>query len=290
MDDQLTQKAPRELETLPVRTQFLIFTLFGDYVVGHGGGIWTSSLLTLMELLDVSERAARSALSRMTRKGWIDAEKHGRRSRYRLTARGLSLMERGRERIFEPAVTDWDEHWHLIVYSLPEKQRKQRHSLRTQLAWLGFGQLSPGTWISPHNRSEQLKGVLAELDVEDHVDMFSGVYLGPAEGRELIERSWDLEALEQQYEDFLARFQSDYQTFRQDNNGIGKVDPENSFVQRFWLTHDFQSFPMKDPNLPTILLPEQWAGLTARELFDDYHRRLGAAANQFVDNVLKREE
>jgi len=46
-----------------VSTQFVVFNLFGDYILPHGGSIWTNNLLRLLELLDIGERAARSTLS-----------------------------------------------------------------------------------------------------------------------------------------------------------------------------------------------------------------------------------
>jgi DNA-binding transcriptional regulator PaaX len=51
----------------------------------------------------------------------------------------------------------------------------------------------------------------------------------------------------------------------------------------------FQSFPLKDPNLPISLLTEAWIGIRGRELFDNYHRLLGAQANQYVDEVISGE-
>ncbi|MFQ5399977.1 MAG: PaaX family transcriptional regulator C-terminal domain-containing protein [Anaerolineae bacterium] len=281
---------PSTTEYLPVRTQFLIFTLFGDYVLQRGGKIWTSSLLHLLELLGVSERAMRSALSRMKRRGWIASQKYGRRSQYYLTPRGQALLERGQERIFEPTFTDWDGQWHVVVYSLPERKRRRRHALRKELLWLGFGRLAPGTWFSPHDRRDELNEFFVELGVEGYVDMFSGIYQGPASAHDLVHRCWDLEGIAAQYHQFYNRFRSEYQecqTWQID----GKMpDLEACFVRRFWLTHEYQSFPFKDPNLPTSLLPPDWIGLVARDLFDNYHRLLGTYANQYVDAVMNDGE
>ncbi len=274
------------IEQPPVRTQFLIFTLFGDYVMDRGGKIWTSSLLRLMELLGVSERAVRSTLSRMTRKGWILPQKYGRLSQYTISARGRALLEGGQRRIFEPPVTDWDGQWHLVVYSLPEKKRRGRHTLRKQLTWLGFGHLAPGTWISPLNRRDELKPFFAELDVESYVDLFSGLYMGPASPQELIHRCWDLKGLEAQYQDFIARFEKEYLESRSLEANGRSLDMETCFIRRFWLTHEFQSFTLKDPNLPIRLLPAGWIGIRARRLLDDYRQLLGNYAHKFVDSVM----
>jgi phenylacetic acid degradation operon negative regulatory protein len=269
-------------ERPPVRTQFLVFTLFGDYVVPRGGTIWTSSLIDLLELLDVSERAARSTLSRMARKGWISASKHGRRSQYSLTARGWMLITQGEQRIFEPAFSNWDGLWHLVVYSLPERKRRLRHSLRKGLAWLGYGSLAPGTWISPHSRKVEVKNLCNDLGVNKYVEIFSGTHLGLTMDREMVQRCWDLNDLAKQYHKFIARYEKGYLECK---NGA-EVPSDACFVRRFWLTHDFQSFPLTDPNLPISLLAPDWIGFKARGMFDDYRRMLEARANAFVDKVV----
>ena len=52
------------------------------------------------------------------------------------------------------------------------------------------------------------------------------------------------------------------------------VSPETCFKTRFWLTFDFQPFPRKDPNLPATLLPVNWPGHTARDIFLQYRDQL----------------
>ncbi len=274
-------------ESRPVRTQFLIFTLIGEYILDRAGQIWTSSLLELMASLGVSERAVRSTLSRITRKGWLVSQMHGRHSRYTLTPKGKALLERGRQRIFEPAYNDWNENWHLIVYSLPEKKRQKRHALRKQLAWLGFGRLAPGTWLSAHNRPAEMKDLLTELEVEKYVDLFSGLYLGPSTTHEMVRRCWDLAGLESQYQEFVDRYRPQYLRCLRSDNGRDFMTPEECFVERFWLIEEFQSFPLRDPNLPSVLLPPNWVGYEARRVLEDYHHLLGTYANQYVDKVLE---
>ncbi len=278
---------PSGAERHSAQTQFLIFTLFGEYVLERGGKIWTSSLLYLMELLGaVSELAVRSTLSRMTRKGWIAARKVGRRSQYSLTGQGRKLLERGKQRIFEPVVTDWDGQWRMVVYSLPEDKRKARRALRTQLYWLGFGPLGPGTWISPHPPSAELENIFAELGAERHVQRFTGVFEGPISDQELVRRCWNLESLEPLYQDFINRFLPEFLECEARVREGHPLGGEECFVRLFWLTHAFQSFPFKDPNLPTSLLPADWIGITARRLFENYHQLLSPSAIRFADEVI----
>ena len=274
-------------ESRPVRTQFLLFTLFGDHVMPRGGKIWTGSLICLMDLLGVSERAVRSTLSRMTRKNWLASERYGRNSQYALTSKGRDLLEKGGARIFENIFTNWDGYWQMVIYSLPEKKRRKRHILRSQLTWLGFGCLAPGTWICPHDRRVELEWLFTELGVSAHADMFSGHYLGPADVQELVQRCWDLGDLETQYRDFIGRYQPEYEAAR--DAQLRSHSSKDCFLRRICMTHEFQSYPLKDPNLPIGLLSPDWIGFRARKLFHAYHGLLGKKANQFVDDVMNAE-
>jgi phenylacetic acid degradation operon negative regulatory protein len=267
-----------------VRTQFLIFTLFGEFILARGGSIWTSSLLSLLSHLDVGEHAARITLSRMSRKGWLSARKEGRRSQYSLTPRGWSLLVQGKQRIYEPPLKEWDGLWHIVVFSLPEKKRSLRHAFRAQLPWLGFGQLAPNTWVSPHNRKMEITALGKELGIQSHIEIFSGIHSGPSEDQELVQRCWNLPNLATQYKKFLAKFEKEYLECKSNGNNAPSLD--DCFVRRFWLIHHYQNFPRIDPNLPAALLPSDWTGFKARQLFDDYHSILEKPANQFVDEVV----
>jgi len=272
-------------ERKPIRTQFLVFTLFGEYVRPRNGTIWTSDLLYLLEMLGVTERAARSALSRMTHRGWLKGKKRGRRSQYSLTERCWALLRQGEQRIFESPFLDWDEQWHLVVYSLPEEKNRLRRTLRRSLTWLGYASLAPGTWICPHSRKFEVESVCEELGIQEYVEIFSGTHLGHTSDQDLMSRCWELSALETQYQNFVSRYQPDYFQCLSDENPKKALIPEECFVRRFWLTHEFQSFPLKDPNLPITLLPTDWAGTAARELFHNYRQLLATPADDFVDSV-----
>ncbi len=292
----MTKQAPFKLadnigdsDSAPIRTQFLIFTLFGDYVMERGGGIWTSDLLYLMDQLGISERAVRSTLSRMARKKWLTSRREGRLSQYSLTARGQALLEEGGQRIFESPFTQWDGNWHLVLYSLPEKRRAARHTLRTQLTWLGLGRLAAGAWISPHNREKELAGIFSDLKISGHVEMFCGQYQGFKTARQLVRRCWDLDDLADHYRDFIVRYEDEYRECCENHRQGRPLDPQFCFIRRFWLTHEFQGIPLKDPNLPPELLPSNWIGHAGRTLFTNYRQLLGTYANQFVDNVLENQ-
>lgn len=269
-----------------LQTQFIIFVLFGDIIGPRGGRVWTASLLQMLDVLGVSERAVRSTVSRMRRKGWLRPEREGRYSAYSLTARGQHIVAEGGHRIFEPRRLEWDGRWRQVVYSLPEKKRRLRNDLRKRLAWLGFGRLAPGTWISPHDRQAEVGDMLDDLRAREYALSFSGLRLAGGDDREIVERCWDLKGLNQQYARFLARWEPENERCSRALARGQAIAPAECFAQRFWITHAYSPFPRRDPNLPAALLPAGWLGDRAAALFRDYRELLHGESDRFIDAAM----
>ena len=108
---------------------FYVFNLFADYFELYGDGTaMTQDILHLLGLLGLSEQAARSTLLRMKRKGWLDAERVGRQTRYKLSPSGHTITQQGDKRIFEPAAGDWNGTWQLVIYSFEIIDLAFRHN------------------------------------------------------------------------------------------------------------------------------------------------------------------
>ena len=86
--DHLERLIKRFQQQRPLRTGSLIITLFGDAIVPRGGTVWLGSLIELLAPMGVSQRLVRTSVFRLTREGWLMAEKVGRRSYYGLTGAG----------------------------------------------------------------------------------------------------------------------------------------------------------------------------------------------------------
>jgi phenylacetic acid degradation operon negative regulatory protein len=265
------------------RPQAMLFTLWGDYVVKRGGELSVGSLLRIGAEFGLSELALRSVLARMSRAGWLRARRRGVRSYYSLTRRGQALIAEGTARIFRPRDEPWDGQWHLVSYSIPERERERRDEFRKRLTYLGFGSLAPGAWITPHDLRAQVGELTADLGLSPYVDQFRGFYLGPNAGPELAARVWPLTRLGVAYRAFLARW-SPVQQLESDRD-----DEASAFVLRFSLIHEYQRFFLEDPDLPPELTPPDWPGRAAAALFEALHARLGPAADRFFDAVVGRE-
>src|SRR3954452_8536412 len=70
----------------------LLLTLLGEFVRTNGGTAWTSAVIEVLGRLGVAEKASRQALMRTAAAGWLEADRVGRRTRWRLTDSANRLL------------------------------------------------------------------------------------------------------------------------------------------------------------------------------------------------------
>lgn len=269
-----------------IRPQDLVFTLFGEYLLHRPGRVPVGSLIDLLVPFGLSEGAVRTVLSRMVRRRWLVSGGRSRRGLYALSARGRRLLEAGAARIFHPRWDEpWDGQWYLLAYSIPESRRKLRDRLRVRLAWLGFGSLGNGLWISPHDVDGEVRELARSFRLESRLVSFRGPATGFTEPAQLVKTCWDVPGINRRYEAFIRRWQPQYERVRS-SVPAGAVDAEACFVLRFRLIHEYREFPLLDPYLPRALLPPDWSGERAAHLFRSVHDLLVVPADGHVDRVL----
>jgi phenylacetic acid degradation operon negative regulatory protein len=247
----------------------LLFTVLGEFVLPGGGTAWTSSFIDVLGRLGVEEKATRQALMRTAADGWLQSERIGRRTCWALTESAEQLLIDGTKRIygFTGAASQWDGRWLLVLARAPESERPTRHLLRTRLTWAGLGSPAPGVWVSTHaDRVDEVEQALTEAGVLSEAQVFVAEHRGHGELPGLVRQAWDLDEIEQRYEEFEARFAR-----------TAVPDPLTATVE---LVHAWRRFPWIDPLLPDELLPTPWSGVTAAETFADRHRRWAADARR----------
>lgn len=264
----------------PLRPRSMLFTLYGDYAYPRGVDLWLGSLVSLGALFGISEVAVRSAVARLARDGWLAARREGNRSYYALTERGRALIEEGTRRIYQPRRGGWHGQWCVLTYAIPEAKRAHRDRLRKQLAWLGFGPLGGGTYLSPRDVAAEAASLVDQHGVAEFARIFNARFEGPVAPAQLVRGCWDLKDVGAQYETFIKHYAPLHA--RDAARGRKRTLPEAAaFVHRFALTHDFRHFPFIDPDLPAELLPRGWPGARARQLFERYHALLSDRALAF---------
>jgi phenylacetic acid degradation operon negative regulatory protein len=257
-----------------VNARSALFDLYGDHLLSRGEQAPVAALVRLLGPAAISPPAVRTAVSRMATQGWLVPVKLAGGAGYRLTPRAVRRLAQAADRIYRRDAPTWDRAWHIVVVERVT-DRARRDRLRSALGYLGYACLDGSTWISPRP-SVELDQVIAAEHVR--AERFSASYEGDPRG--LAARAWDLDGLAQAYRRWIW-------TAKEIVTRGGADQPDDViFALRSELVHEWRKFLFIDPGLPAELLPADWPGSDAVELFHREADRLLPATNRFVDATL----
>lgn len=289
MTDAADDAAADAGEPMPPRSQsgsspqHLLVTLLGDYWMRSDRPISSAALVALLEEFGVTTAGARAALSRLGRRGVLDATRDGRRTFYALNPVVADRLVEGGARILSFGTDEsWDGEWTVVAYSLPEDRRDVRHLLRSRLRWLGFAPIYDAVWISPHSDVPKVVASLEEIGVSS-ATVFSAHHASSFFGDRSPIESWDLESVRRLYDDFLSRGQDMLSMLR-----TGRATPAESLVARTELMDTYRRIPSMDPGLPVALMPEGWPRAAARAMFLELYDELAPLAVLQVRRIVER--
>ncbi|MCU1409876.1 MAG: PaaX family transcriptional regulator [Rhodoglobus sp.] len=254
------------------RTKTLLLTVLGDAVIPLGGSVWQETLVRALTTLGASVPAARQAVARAVGDGWLTSVRTGRRARMTMTDETIRGIREGRERTLAFGQSrEWHGDWLFVALTVPEESRALRYHFRTELAWLGFGSLGNGLWISPHPENEAAtQRLLRSSDSPGDAYVFTGARPASHTPEQIASAAWDMESLRERYTDFLSRFES-----------AVPRDPAQYFTSWVELVTSWRHFPLFDPELPERLLPADWPRVEAYRLYHQLTSEWTAPALEF---------
>jgi phenylacetic acid degradation operon negative regulatory protein len=255
-----------QLKREPSRTGSIVITLFGDAIVPRGGSVWLGTLLEFFKTLDIDSGVVRTAMSRLAADGWLERNKVGRNSFYRLARKGRQIFDTATKHIYDPPPSGWTGRFELLLIGSSEDRDASREALKNA----GFGSPLPGVWIAPSGApvpEEAAGAIRLEVSAEDD------------SGRRLLSESWPLDRTADAYLKFMK-------TFEPLRAWIGRrelIADGDAFTARILLIHHYRRVVLRDPLLPTALLPTDWPGRAARKLCGEIYRGLLPASEQWLD-------
>ena len=111
---------------------------------------------------NISKKSIHKNLYYLKKKGLVKFYKKDGKQKFILTVEGRKkskvfrlLMELA-DFVIEPSEHNWDGKWRIFIFDIPERLRKYRDFLRTELSSLGFYQLQKSVWIHPLPIPEKL--------------------------------------------------------------------------------------------------------------------------------------
>jgi len=261
-----------QLKREPSRTGSIVITVFGDAIVPRGGSVWLGTLLEFFQTLDIDSGVVRTAMSRLASDGWLERNKVGRNSFYRLNKKGRQTFDTATKHIYDPPLSDWTGRFELLLIG----NGGDRDASRDALENAGFGSPLPGVWVAPSGvpvPQEASGAIRLEVSAEDD------------NGRRLLSESWPLERTADAYLKFMKTFEPVQALLRRGES----LSDADAFTARILLIHHYRRVVLRDPLLPAPLLPRDWPGRAARRLCGEIYRGLLPASEQWLDDHATNE-
>ncbi|WP_433360563.1 PaaX family transcriptional regulator [Actinoplanes sp. CA-142083] len=256
-----------------MQPQDLMLMLFGTYALDQDVCLGAGGIIDALGRAGVSTHATRSTLSRMVGRDLLHRRPVGRKMYFGLTGRSSAILRDGRARIWhDGAVNDrWDGRWTLLSFSLPESMQRERHDLRSRLAWSGFGPVQGGLWIAPGR--VDAAGIVSSLGLKGHARVFFAEADTKTDISDLIGDAYDLPELAGRYHEFLARWE----------RAVPGGDP---LAERLCLIAEWLDAIRRDPRLPLEHLPGDWPAARAQKVFREREQAFRAPARAVADDLL----
>jgi phenylacetic acid degradation operon negative regulatory protein len=248
-----------------------LFDVYGDHLRGRGSQAPVAALVRLLDPVGIQAPAVRTAISRLVSEGSLEPVRLPSGRGYRATDRTIRWLDDVAARVYRRVERNWDGYWYLALVEAPTV-RNERNRLRADLSFIGYAELTPHTWVSPFPRAE-LPEVLQRAGTTARLARADSIEPSPID-------SWDLPGLATAYHAFVAdadRLLGDVARMQSDRA---------AFATRFRLVHEWRKFLFTDPGLPDELLPDDWPGRAAAELFTLEAERLKPASDRYVTACL----
>lgn len=227
----------------------LVEMFYGMELVNTDGKMWLAMEKAEKDLARVNAESLARAIRHLRKKGLVQTVKE-KRVLPRITAQG-----KVRVKALIPSYDSkrlWDGRIYLITYDVARARNKKRDDLRRFLRQIGCGRLQDSVWMTPYNPKELIKEFVAEKKLFEDMILVSSLgqdgAVGEMEIKELVEQVYKLTSLNARWEEFIAEART------------GKLQGDQ-LAWKYWMILD------DDPQLPFTLLPDDWKGEEAQEIF-----------------------
>lgn len=238
--------------------------------------VYSGSVIDLLQRVGVSEDATRSTLTRMVKRNLLYRHRRGRKMYFSITERAAQVLEDGYRRIWETGAVnrDWTGDWTVVTFSMPNDWRSERHDLRSELTWKGFGLLQHAVWIAPGDI--EVADFVGRLGLTQYVTVMIARAKEPTESAHMVRKAFDIQEIAGRYHEFLQRWDTEQPL------------PEcpDDLARQLLLHTDWLQLVRQDPHLPAQHLPAEWPAIRAEKLFRSLAIRYGRATRRLADEVL----
>lgn len=253
--------------------------IFAIMVSGQVSEYSTNQLIQLCALFDINESQLRTNLSRMSANNLIKVKRRGKNAYYMLADRGEAVKKNIARSFVSLDWSDWDKKWWGVSFSVPAVEKAERHYIRKKLMAYRFVSYNPGFWVRPLNRGEKLEQRLESVFANKHCraiefDFFDNITA------EQISSLWKLGEINIEFERGL-------QIIYDSRVKIQHMSPADAYIERLLSGDSIVNILFKDPLLPEIYLPNDWAAQRLKSEFTLWDNQISKISKRYLENIDK---
>jgi len=209
-----------------------------------------------------SDAAYRTAKSRLLKQGLVAQRSTGG------AAPTLQITSAGGKMIpsyFHPEQRwkrSWNRIWYLLVYDVPEVDRKYRNTIRTFLKRKNLGQLQQSVWITPEDIRPDFNDLVTAANIDAFAYLFESKSVLGLPSNVIVESAWKFAHLQDRQKHFCDVMEINIARLRATNHSTTDL----ARLLRTTISA-YHAAMIEDPLLPEALLPRDYAGKRAYRLF-----------------------
>ena len=149
----------------------------------------------------------------------------------------------------------WNKIWYMMIYDVPEKDRKYRNVLRQFLKRKRMGCLQKSVWITPQDIRPDFADLAATAAIETFAYLFESHSVLGMPASHIVSDAWAMGSVHEIQEHFCITAENNIALLGQDSYSIAQLTELLKLT-----TAAFHSAMHNDPLLPHALLPDNYLG------------------------------
>lgn len=184
----------------------------------------------------------------------------------------LRLMAKARRKMIKPdgrvnySGLKWQRHWTMVLFDIPERNKKIRDILRYKLQKMGFGMMQGSVWVKPTDVNKEVRNFVRSRNLQWQVKVLS-FSMAPSDEKETIHRIWRMEKLNEEYARFIKKTVDRFRKIKNYNYTNANLMPIALDLLSRLTEKEYLKLYKRDPQLPIGLLPKDWNGRRAYNIY-----------------------
>jgi phenylacetic acid degradation operon negative regulatory protein len=166
----------------------------------------------------------------------------------------------------------WNKIWYMLMYDVPESDRKYRNVLRQFLKRKRMGCLQKSVWVTPEDIRPDFDDLTKAANVGAYAFLFESRSVLGMKSEQIAEGAWNFDILEQLQSRFCSVTERNIELL-----SAGKHTPDELYALMRITADGYHGAMIHDPLLPWQLYPVGYAGKRVLSL---YHKLIKEADRQ----------